>query len=76
MEHKAYKKRQRELGLFSLEKIKGDFVVLNYLVAQCRENRARFFSEVNWDRVRDDGSGQPWKILIGYNNFHCGECFL
>lgn len=58
-EHMACKKRQRELGLFSLKnKVKGYFVVFRYIIAWYRENRVRFFSKVNGGRMRHDSLGQ------------------
>lgn len=56
LEHRLYKERLRELGLFTLEKrrLKGDLVTaFRYLREAYREDSAKLFTEVPGGRMRD-----------------------
>lgn len=55
LEHRPYKERLRELGLFIFEKrrLKGDIVTaFQYLREAYKEDRARLFTEVHGGRMR------------------------
>lgn len=61
-EHLSHEEKQRELGLFCLERSQGDLVNLNkYLLGGNQEEEVRLFSLVPTDRIR--GNGKKLKIL-------------
>ena len=53
LKHLSYEERQRELGLFSLEKVQGDLIyVYKYLKGANEEKGATLFSVVLIDRIQ------------------------
>jgi len=58
LEHCSCEERQRELGLFSLEKrrLQGDFsAALQYYQGGCKKDGDRLFSRACCNRIGDDG---------------------
>lgn len=61
-EHLSHEEKQRELGLFCLERSQGDLVNVNkYLLGGNQKEEVRLFSLVPTDRIRDNG--KKLKIL-------------
>jgi len=58
LEHLSYKERLRQLGLFSLKKIRlwgGLVAAFQYLKGACRKDGDNLFSKVCCDRTRSNG---------------------
>lgn len=56
-----YERRLRELGLFSLEKTKGDLTaVFNHLMRVYRKKGTRLFLEGSNERTRDNRYKLQW----------------
>ena len=75
LEHLLYKDRQRELGLFSLEKRRlwGDLIAaFQYLKGDYKEEGNQLFTQADSDRIR----GNSFKLKEGRLSWILGRSFL